>query len=168
MLSAHTISIDTVRSHWALCRDTCVVLGCSPRGDDWRIARNILVAQSEAEARERVFGEGGANRIFYEYLHNAQRALGVADSINAAEMTEQYAIYGSPTTVLDKLVAFRDQVGPFGGIMDWSGPNKAGERESTRLLAHDVMPNFARMRRLVRATGASRPSARHPPRWPRR
>jgi hypothetical protein len=61
-------------------------------------------------------------------------------------ITEECVIYGSPNTVLDKLVAFREQVGPFGGLLmtglDWGGPNAAWERESMRLLAEDVMPKF--------------------------
>ena len=36
-------------------------------------------------------------------------------------------IYGSPKTVLDKLVAFRERVGPFGTLLmtglDWGGRN---------------------------------------------
>ena len=55
-------------------------------------------------------------------------------------------IYGSTKTVLDKLVAFRDAVGPFGTLLmtglDWSGPNAGWERESMRLLAQEVMPKF--------------------------
>ena len=54
--------------------------------------------------------------------------------------------YGSPKTVLDKLVAFRERVGPFGTLLmtglDWAGPNAAWERESMRLLAQEVMPKF--------------------------
>jgi hypothetical protein len=54
--------------------------------------------------------------------------------------------YGSPKTVLDKLVAFREQVGPFGTLLltgvDWGGANAAWERESMHLMAHEVMPKF--------------------------
>jgi hypothetical protein len=55
-------------------------------------------------------------------------------------------IHGSPSTVLDKLVAFRERVGPFGTLLmtgiDWAGPNKDWEREAMRLLAQEVMPKF--------------------------
>jgi hypothetical protein len=55
-------------------------------------------------------------------------------------------IHGSPKTMLDKLVAFRETVGPFGGLLmtglDWAGKNESWERESMRLLAEDVMPKF--------------------------
>ena len=46
----------------------------------------------------------------------------------------------------EKLIAFRDAVGPFGTLLmtglDWSGPNAQWERESMRLLAQEVMPKF--------------------------
>ena len=61
-------------------------------------------------------------------------------------ITEGSVIYGSPKTFLDKLVALREEVGPFGTLLmtglDWSGPNGAWERESMRLLAQEVMPKF--------------------------
>jgi hypothetical protein len=56
-------------------------------------------------------------------------------------------IWGSPKTVTEKLVAFRQRVGPFGTLLmtgiDWGGPNEAWEKESMRLLATQVMPALA-------------------------
>jgi hypothetical protein len=61
-------------------------------------------------------------------------------------ITAECVIHGSPSTVLDKLVAFRERVGPFETLLmtgiDWAGPNEAWEREAMRLLAHEVMPKF--------------------------
>jgi alkanesulfonate monooxygenase SsuD/methylene tetrahydromethanopterin reductase-like flavin-dependent oxidoreductase (luciferase family) len=61
-------------------------------------------------------------------------------------ITRECVTYGSPKAVLDKLVAFRERVGPFGTLLmtglDWGGPNAAWERESMRLLAQEVMPKF--------------------------
>jgi hypothetical protein len=55
-------------------------------------------------------------------------------------------IYGSPQTVLDKLIAFRERTGPFGGLlmtmMDGYGVNRAREWESMTRLAAEVMPKF--------------------------
>ena len=68
------------------------------------------------------------------------------DDATVDVITEGCALYGSPTTFLDKLVTFRDTVGPFGTLLmtglDWSGPNGAWERDSMLLLAQDVMPKF--------------------------
>jgi alkanesulfonate monooxygenase SsuD/methylene tetrahydromethanopterin reductase-like flavin-dependent oxidoreductase (luciferase family) len=148
MLSGNTLNTGTVASHWTVYAAACREQGDIPRGDNWRVSRNILVAPSDAEARDRILADEGANHFFYRYLHDAQRALGVAEPLSVAAMTEDYAIYGSPATVLDRLIAFREQVGPFGGLMltslDWSGPNKNWEQESMRLLAQDVMPKLRR------------------------
>ena len=61
-------------------------------------------------------------------------------------ITEGSVLYGSQRTFLDKLVALREESGPFGTLLmtglDWSGPNRAWERESMRLLAQEVMPKF--------------------------
>ena len=75
------------------------------------------------------------------------RLAGTADEAASVEaITRECVLYGSPRTVLDKLVAFRDEVGPFGTLLmtglDWGGPNAAWERESMRLLAQEVMPKF--------------------------
>ena len=49
------------------------------------------------------------------------------DEATVEAITEGCMLYGSPKTLLDKLVAFREEVGPFGTLLmtglDWSGPN---------------------------------------------
>ena len=73
--------------------------------------------------------------------------LAMSDEETTVEaITEGCMIYGSAKTFLDRLIAFRDAVGPFGTLLmtglDWSGPNRAWERDSMRLLAQEVMPKF--------------------------
>ena len=62
------------------------------------------------------------------------------------DMIEACVISGSPRTVLDRLVALREEVGPFGHLLmpglDWSGINAAWEAETMRLLAEEVMPKL--------------------------
>ena len=54
-------------------------------------------------------------------------------------------IAGSPRTVLDQLVALRDEVGHFGTLLmaghDWDQPKLW--RRSMELLATEVMPEFS-------------------------
>ncbi len=115
----------------------------------WRRAR--------AEARDRVFSDKGANRYFYSYMREVLSRVGLLSALKPRTdmtdeeatvdaITEGSAIYGSPKTFLDKLVAFREAAGPFGTLLmtglDWSGPNRAWERDSMRLLAQEVMPKF--------------------------
>jgi hypothetical protein len=80
-------------------------------------------------------------------LSSMKSDLNMTDEETTVEaIFEGCMIYGSPRTFLDKLIAFRDAVGPFGSLLmtglDWSGPNRAWQRDSMRLLAQDVMPKF--------------------------
>ena len=68
------------------------------------------------------------------------------DQCTPDALMQENVIHGSPKTVLDKLIAFRERVGPFGALLqtglDWGGPNEAWEREGMELLANEVMPKF--------------------------
>ena len=61
--------------------------------------------------------------------------------------------YGSPTTVLDKLVALRDLTGHFGVLTqlthEWDRPEFC--RRSMHALAEDVMPRFSQHADATRA-----------------
>ncbi len=87
-----------------------------------------MVAPSEAEAHDHAFGEKSANRYFWTYIRAALAGVGLLSilkprpDITDAEatveaITEGCIFYGTPKTVLDKLVAFRDEVGPFGSLL---------------------------------------------------
>jgi alkanesulfonate monooxygenase SsuD/methylene tetrahydromethanopterin reductase-like flavin-dependent oxidoreductase (luciferase family) len=121
------------------------------------VSRLIIVAPTDAEAEERVFGERAANRYYCSYMRKAIAAAKRLWMIKPQpEMTDEECtpeaimnecvIHGSPRTVLDRLVALRERVGPFGTLLqiglDWSGPNEAWERDGMRLLAQEVMPRF--------------------------
>lgn len=68
------------------------------------------------------------------------------DQISVEELIKSMVVYGSPKTVAEKLLAFRERTGPFGGLlmaaMDGSGVNRSREWESMSLLAHEVMPSI--------------------------
>jgi alkanesulfonate monooxygenase SsuD/methylene tetrahydromethanopterin reductase-like flavin-dependent oxidoreductase (luciferase family) len=147
----------SIASHWKAYAEACAAAGKPAHGDNWRVARNVVVAPTDAQAEERVFGADTANRYFFTYLRTAVAKAGRLGTIKPRpDMTDEEftpdvimrecAIYGSPKTVLDRLVAFRDRVGPFGAVLkmgvDWGGPSEAWEREAMELLAQDVMPKF--------------------------
>ncbi len=155
MISANIIPPYSVASHWKVYSAACAAAGKPARGDDWRVARNIMVATSDAEAEDRVFGQDGANTYFYTYMREVLNSVGqlillkprpdMPDQEASVEaITKACVIYGSPRTVLDKLVSFRDDVGPFGGLLmtglDWGGSNRDWECQSMRLLAGEIMP----------------------------
>ena len=121
------------------------------------MSRLLIVAPTDAEAQERVYGEHASNRYYCSYMLKALTAAKrlsmikprpeMADEDCTAEaIIEECVIHGSPRTVLDRLVALRERVGPFGTLLqiglDWGGPNEAWERDGMRLLAQEVMPKF--------------------------
>jgi alkanesulfonate monooxygenase SsuD/methylene tetrahydromethanopterin reductase-like flavin-dependent oxidoreductase (luciferase family) len=157
IISGNAAPLYSVASHWAAYRAACEDAGRPASGDAWRVARNVLVAPTDAEARERAFDARGANRYFYTYMRTALARAGRLpvikprpelpdDTVTVEAITEECVLYGSPRTLLDRLIAFRERVGPFGTLLmtglDWSGPNQAWEREAMRLLAQDVMPKL--------------------------
>jgi alkanesulfonate monooxygenase SsuD/methylene tetrahydromethanopterin reductase-like flavin-dependent oxidoreductase (luciferase family) len=157
IISANNVPREALNSHWQSYSKACADAGKPARGENWRVARNVMVAPSEPQARERVFSEQGSNRYFYTYMREVLSRVGLLTSLKPrADMTDDEAtveviteasvIYGSPKTFLDKLVALREEIGPFGTLLmtglDWSGPNGGWERESMRLLAQEVLPKF--------------------------
>jgi alkanesulfonate monooxygenase SsuD/methylene tetrahydromethanopterin reductase-like flavin-dependent oxidoreductase (luciferase family) len=157
IISANNVPRPALPGHWETYSKACAQAGKKADGENWRVARNVMVAASDAEARERVFSAHGSNRYFYTYMREVLSRVGLLGSLKpqpemsdeaatVEAITEGSVIYGSPATFLDKLVALRDEAGPFGTLLmtglDWSGPNRAWERESMRLLAQEVMPKF--------------------------
>ncbi|MFZ3361418.1 MAG: LLM class flavin-dependent oxidoreductase [Xanthobacteraceae bacterium] len=157
IITGNNVPLSAIASHWQMYSKASAEAGKTPCGENWRVSRNIMVAPSDAEARDRVFGEQGSNHYFFTYMREVLSRVGILsalkprvdmsdDEATVEVITEGNVIYGSAKTVLDRLVALRDDVGPFGSLLmtglDWGGPNGAWERDSMRLLADEVMPKF--------------------------
>lgn len=153
VLSANFVAERVVEGHWRTMRAELA----GKRGAAWRVARNFCIAGSDAEAQDRLFHAEGANRYYFHYLSTLARRAGQLATLKPAADTPDEAVTleaimadcvvaGSPRTVLDKLVALRERVGPFDHLLmaglDWSGPNAAWEQETMRRLAEEVMPKF--------------------------
>jgi alkanesulfonate monooxygenase SsuD/methylene tetrahydromethanopterin reductase-like flavin-dependent oxidoreductase (luciferase family) len=156
-VSANLTPAYSVATHWDAFVEGCSEIGRTPNGRDWRVARNVVIASTEEEARERAYVEGGSTRYFFGYLRQAllrgkylicmKPDPDMSDEDATTDvLIEANAIYGSPPTVLEKLIAFRERVGPFGTLLmtgvDWRGQNEAWERESMLRMAKEVMPRF--------------------------
>jgi alkanesulfonate monooxygenase SsuD/methylene tetrahydromethanopterin reductase-like flavin-dependent oxidoreductase (luciferase family) len=158
IISGPTAPAWSIASQWKAYAEACEAAGKPADGANWRVSRNVLVAESDAEAEDRVFGERTANLHYFSYMRQALflgKRLSMIkpdpamtdDACTPEAVMRECVIHGSARTVLDKLVAYRDRVGPFGTLLqigvDWSGPNEAFERDGMRRLAHEVMPKFA-------------------------
>jgi len=92
IISANNVPREALNSHWQIYSKACAAAGKPARGDNWRVARNVMLAPSEAEARERVFSEQGSNRYFYTYMREVLSRVGLLTSLKPrADMTDEAA-----------------------------------------------------------------------------
>jgi alkanesulfonate monooxygenase SsuD/methylene tetrahydromethanopterin reductase-like flavin-dependent oxidoreductase (luciferase family) len=158
-ISSPLARADVVATHWNTYSAGCAEAGRVASGDDWRVASYVLVAGSDAEARERVFAPDSAYRYTFGYLYEVLKRSGRLanlkpspdmrdEDLTVDAIIEARVLYGSPEAVASKLIAFRDRVGPFGTLLvtgvDWGGRNAAWGRESMRRLVEEVMPAVRR------------------------
>src|SRR6185312_6308461 len=157
IISGPVAPLYAVASHWQAYSEARREAGHRARSEDWRVSRLVIVAPTDGEAKERAYGAVTSNRHYCGYMRTALAAAKrlimikprpdmADDECTADVIIDECVIHGSPRTVLDKLVALRERVGPFGTLLqiglDWSGPNEAWERDGMRLLAQEVIPKF--------------------------
>ena len=68
ILSGNNMPANAVATHWRMYSKACAEAGRPARGENWRVARNVMVAPSDAEARDRVFAEQWLEPLFL-HLH---------------------------------------------------------------------------------------------------
>jgi alkanesulfonate monooxygenase SsuD/methylene tetrahydromethanopterin reductase-like flavin-dependent oxidoreductase (luciferase family) len=152
-----------IASHWEQYVRGCEKAGRRPDPSVWRVCRSIIVADSDAEAEDHVLDPDGPFAFWFGYLGSslAQRNSlhlfrpdGREDdeSVTWQDVAKSQVAFGSPETVLEKLVALRDTVGDFGTLIqtahEWT--DEAFARRSMTKLAEEVMP------RLSQHAGATR------------
>lgn len=153
-MSANFTSLSTVKSHWVKIVEAYDELGQAPSGADWRVGRNIVIADTDEEARERALDPNGPNYYYFNYNWNLFAQVGYGALLNdtgrpdsevsVEEIIENCVIFGSAKTVAEKLNALRDEA-PFGTLLMASldAANEKyenQERESMRRLATEVLP----------------------------
>lgn len=147
-----------LRGHWERYAEGCEAAGRRPDPAVWRVARCVLVTETDAQAEAYLADPGNALSYYYTFFRHSfsagRRALymikpdpEMPDEVATVDAIKRsQVIAGSPTRVLDQLVALRDEAGHFGTLLmtghDWDQP--ALWRRSMELLARDVMPRFRR------------------------
>jgi alkanesulfonate monooxygenase SsuD/methylene tetrahydromethanopterin reductase-like flavin-dependent oxidoreductase (luciferase family) len=153
-LSANFLLSKHLKSHWEnYCKGKAEV-GVEPKVSDWRVARNIFVADDDKTAAR--YGRTDPNSPYQFYwsqmLYKMRRGkrLYVFKSHKEQadeEITQDYVmdncvIHGSVNKVVDGILALREEIGDFGEIvyagMDWVDPALA--KRSLQLMAEEVMP----------------------------
>lgn len=164
VISANFVAHRIIAGHWRSMAAGMEKAGHPVDGGKWRAARNFVIAGTDAEAQARATAPEGATHYYFDYLGSIAKRAGFGATMTprddmdpttatTEDMIEACVIAGSPATVLDRLVALREEVGPFGHLLmaglDWSGVNAAWEAETMQRLAQEVMP---KLRQHVTAT----------------
>jgi len=163
-LSANFLLAQWLPSHWNNYAAGQRKAGRTADPADWRIARTVFVADDEKVALR--YGRQDASspyRYYWRMMGKKMRFSGrqivfkTHPDQDDAELTDDYLVErlvlcGTVNSVVDQILALREQAGDFGEIvyagMDWVDPELA--RRSMELMATEVMP------RVNRAIGDSR------------
>jgi alkanesulfonate monooxygenase SsuD/methylene tetrahydromethanopterin reductase-like flavin-dependent oxidoreductase (luciferase family) len=154
-MSINLVPTPTLKTHWDAVTEGARRTGRTPDHTTWRIAREIYVADTTAEARKEAL-RGVLARDFTQYFYrllgkmNMLSLLKVDPQMSDADLTLEYMIdnvwiVGSPDEVEGKIRRLYHDVGGFGVLLamahEWQ-PRASWERSMT-LLAQEVMPRLA-------------------------
>jgi alkanesulfonate monooxygenase SsuD/methylene tetrahydromethanopterin reductase-like flavin-dependent oxidoreductase (luciferase family) len=127
----------------------------TPSRAQWRLVREIFVADTDAEAL-RLSAGGMMGRMMQEYFLPLLASFQFTEflkhrpDVPDSDVTPEYCarhnwLVGSPATVTERLQAIYDEVGGFGTLLlfcfDYAD-NPQAWRHSMELLAREVMPKF--------------------------
>lgn len=153
-ISANFLLPEWVASHWPKYAEGRQNVGAVAQPSEWRVAKSIFVADDEATAKR--YGHGAEGPYYFYFKQLVRKLVGfgnrgnlfksdqsMPDSMITPEyVTEKLVLAGTVNSVVDQILAFREQTGDFGTLVyachDWIDP-KLGKR-SMELMAEKVMP----------------------------
>jgi alkanesulfonate monooxygenase SsuD/methylene tetrahydromethanopterin reductase-like flavin-dependent oxidoreductase (luciferase family) len=153
-MSINFVPPRILRTHWEAVEAGAARASRRAQRATWRIARDVFVAETDAEARHQAL-TGTLARDYRDYFLRLIPKLRGFDMLKLdpampdAEVTLDYLcdhlwIVGSPDTVARKLTALGEAVGGFGVLLviahEWE-PRAAWERSMT-LLSEAVLPRL--------------------------
>ncbi len=153
-ISANFLLPEWVATHWPRYAEGRKAVGAAPRAAEWRVAKSIFVADDDKVARRYGHGAEGPYHFYFKQLIRKLVGFGGRSnlfkldqnepdaSITADSLTPRLVIAGSVNSVVDQILAFREQTGDFGTLYyachDWA--DAALGRRSMQLMAEQVMP----------------------------
>jgi alkanesulfonate monooxygenase SsuD/methylene tetrahydromethanopterin reductase-like flavin-dependent oxidoreductase (luciferase family) len=145
-------SSEALRTHWDAYRQGAEAAGRTPDRKDWRVCKEIVVAETDAKA-VKLAVDGGLGEYLSGYLRPVSRkaALAAGAPYNEADYTPEHMlehtwIVGSPATVREKIEALQHDTGGFGVLLVFACDYRAqpeGWRDSLRMLAEEVAPKLS-------------------------
>ena len=152
-ISANFLLPQWVASHWPKYVEGCEQAGRAVDSTNWRVAKSIFVAEDAATARRYATDPKGPYVSYYRSLLTKMRRGGRLnlfkpdqtmddDAVTLEGVCDKLIIHGTPESVTDQLLAFREEVGEFGQLVyaghDWTDYNLG--RNSMILTAEKVLP----------------------------
>ncbi|OZM77098.1 LLM class flavin-dependent oxidoreductase [Pseudonocardia sp. MH-G8] len=153
-LSANFLLPQWVATHWPNYLEGKQAAGAAITTADWRIARTVFVSDDDAVAQR--YGRSDPRspyRYYYEKMLTKMAKLGRLglfkssreqpdEEVTLDGVLDDLVICGTPDSVAEQVLAFREQTGDFGELvyagLDWVEPDLA--RKSMDLMATKVMP----------------------------
>jgi alkanesulfonate monooxygenase SsuD/methylene tetrahydromethanopterin reductase-like flavin-dependent oxidoreductase (luciferase family) len=152
-ISANFLHPAWVATHWPLYAEGRQAAGAVADVRDWRVARSIFVADDMCTAERYGKESGGPYAHYYRSLMTKlvsngrvnlfkARADQPDSDVTLESTVDSLVIAGTVDSVVDQVLALREQVGEFGTLVyaghDWLDPALA--RRSMELFAEQVMP----------------------------
>lgn len=152
------LNASYMSSHWDAVEEGAQKAGRTANRKDWRIVREVFVADTDAEAKRWSAGNM-MGRMMREYFLPLFGEFGWTylfkddPAVSDSDVTPEYLVdhgwlVGSVDTVVEKLAAMHEQVGGFGTLLlftfDYAG-NPEPWRRSMELLAKEVLPRVAKL-----------------------
>ena len=154
-LSINLVPTETLKTHWEAVEEGARKTGLTPNRSQWRIAREVYIADTTEQARDEVL-EGTIGRDFRGYfiplmahmkllsLFKGEREM-PDEAVTPEYLVDNVWIVGSPEDVTEKLRQMYRDVGGFGVLLamghEWQ-PEDKWVSSMTRL-AQEVMPRLA-------------------------
>ncbi len=153
VISANFLQPVGVASHWPKLQEGWARANLPNSPESWRVAKSIFVAEDEKTAVRYAKDISGAYGHYYRNIMKKIIGNGRPDLFKLNnEMTDNeitiellldtLVFAGTPVQIAEKILRFRDVVGPFGTLIyaghDWVDSGLA--RQSMELMAAEVMP----------------------------
>ena len=153
LFSHHMISEETLAKQWSWYCSSAEQADRQATPANWRVSRNILVAETTEQARQLARDNSLGACIEY-ILELTRRGPGVGmwkrnseqsdDDCNLDYFLDEVIIAGDPDHVADRIRQLRERVGDFGTLVlvahDWD--DSQTWQRSVELFQHDVLPQL--------------------------
>jgi alkanesulfonate monooxygenase SsuD/methylene tetrahydromethanopterin reductase-like flavin-dependent oxidoreductase (luciferase family) len=153
LFSHHMIAPEVLADQWKCYAAGAESAGRTAAWSDWRVARNIFVADTTAEAQRMARGNSLGQCIQYIIdLTRKGNALGMwkadpamsDDQVNLDYFMQRMIIAGDPDHVARQIRELRERVGPFGTLVlvahDWD--DRSRWLHSLELFSREVAPQL--------------------------